>query len=74
VPACGQRYSTILVNVADHRIVDLLPDRSAASMAAWLAQHPSITVIGRDRSAFYADGRRQGAPDAVQVVDRFHLV
>jgi transposase len=57
-----------------HRVVDLLPDRSAASVAAWLAQHPTITMVCRDRSDLYADGIRRGAPQAVQVVDRFHLV
>ena len=70
----GHRYGTILVNLADHRVVDLLPDRSAASVAAWLAEHPTISVVCRDRSDLYADGIRRGAPEAVQVVDRFHLV
>ena len=70
----GHRYGTILVNLEDHRVLDLLPERSAESVATWLAQYPTITVVCRDRSALYADGIRQGAPQAVQVVDRFHLV
>jgi transposase len=70
----GQRYGTILVNLEDHRVLDVLPERSAVAVSAWLAQHPTITVVCRDRSALYAEGIRQGAPQAVQVVDRFHLV
>jgi transposase len=70
----GHHYGTILVNLETHRVVDLLPDRSADSVAQWLAQHPGITVVSRDRSGLYANGITQGAPRAVQVVDRFHLV
>jgi transposase len=70
----GHRYGTILVDLATHRVVDLLPDCSAASVAAWLAEHPTITVVCRDRSDLFADGIRRGAPQAVQVVDRCHLV
>jgi hypothetical protein len=57
----GHRYGTILVDLASHRVVDLLPDRSAASVAAWLAQHPTITTVCRDRSDLYADGIRRRA-------------
>src|SRR5207244_6296934 len=70
----GQRYGTILVNLEDERVLDLLRARSAESVAAWLAQHPTFLVICRDRRALYAEGIRRGAPHAVQVVDRFHLV
>ena len=70
----GHRYGTILVNLENHQVLDLLPERSAESVATWLAQHPTISVVCRDRSALYAEGIRRGAPQAVQVVDRFHLV
>jgi len=70
----GQRYGTILVNLEDHQVLDLLPERSADLVAYWLTQHPTVIVVCRDRSALYADGIRRGAPHAVQVVDRFHLV
>jgi transposase len=70
----GHRYGTIVVNLETHRVVDLLPERSTEAVAQWLAQYPGITVVSRDRSDLYANGITQGAPCAVQVVDRFHLV
>jgi transposase len=70
----GHRYGTIVVNLETHRVVDLLPERSTEAVAQWLAPYPGITVVSRDRSDLYAKGITQGAPRAVQVVDRFPLV
>ncbi len=70
----GQTYGTILVDLERHEVVDLLPDRTAASLASWLAQHPEVDIISRDRASAYAEGAREGAPDAVQVSDRWHLL
>jgi transposase len=70
----GQRYGTILVNLEDHQVLALLPERSADLVAHWLTQHPTVTVVCRDRSALSADGMRRGAPQAVHVVERFHRV
>jgi transposase len=70
----GCRYGTIMVDLERREVVDVLPDRSAKATGDWLAQHPGIEIASRDRCGLYAEGARQGAPQARQVADRFHLL
>jgi transposase len=62
------------LHLETRRPIDVLPDRTAATLATWLADHPEILVISRDRGGEYALGARQGAPQAVQEASRFHVV
>lgn len=70
----GREYGTILVDLERHQPIALLADRKAETLAQWLLHHPGVEVLSRDRSQSYRSGMSQGAPYALQVADRFHLV
>lgn len=70
----GCTYGTIVLDLETHRPIDLLADRTTETVAAWLEAHPSVTHVSRDRATAYADAVYQGAPNAVQIADRWHLL
>jgi transposase len=70
----GHQYGTIVVDLETHQPIALLPDRTAETLAAWLKAHPGIEILSRDRSKTDERGMSEGAPDAIQVADRFHLL
>jgi transposase len=70
----GYTFGTILVDLERHQAIDLLPDRRAETTAAWMRLHPTIELVSRDRGGDYAAAARKGAPHALQVADRFHIM
>src|SRR5713226_1598460 len=69
----GRTYGTVLVDLRLHKVIDLLPDRKAETAKAWMQARPEIELVSRDRGGDYAAAARQGAPQAIQTADRFHL-
>ena len=70
----GRVYGTILVDLERHQVINLLADRTAKTLAEWLCSHPEVKIVARDRSLEYARGISEGAPQATQVADRWHLL
>ncbi|WP_300550439.1 ISL3 family transposase, partial [Roseovarius sp.] len=70
----SQTYGTIIVDLERRAVIDILEDRDVVTCTNWLKRHPEVEVISRDRCGLYAQAARQGAPQAEQVADRFHIV
>ena len=70
----SQTYGTIIVDLERRAVIDVLEDRDVVTCTEWLKNHPEVEVISRDRCGLYAQAARQGAPQAEQVADRFHIV
>jgi transposase len=70
----GSTYGAIVVDLERREVVDVLPDRSAAATANWLKERPEVEIVSRDRCGLFAQAAREGAPQARQVADRFHIL
>ena len=70
----GHTYGTLIVNLDSHRPLALLPGREKRALTTWFRKYSEIKVVSRDRGGIYAFAAREGAPQARQVADRWHLL
>ncbi len=70
----GRKFGTIIVDLQTHKMLDVLPDRTTDTSATWMAAHPELDIVSRDRGGDYAAAARKAAPQATQTADRFHLM
>src|SRR5881396_1288473 len=70
----GYPLDSFAIFKRSERISLIIPDREAETAAAWMRQQPDVMVVSRDRGGEYASAATQGAPQAIQCADRFHIV
>lgn len=70
----GRKFGTIVVDLQTHKMLDVLPDRTAETSATWMAAHPELEIVSRDRGGDYAAAAQLSVPQATQCADRFHLM
>ena len=68
------KYGTIIVDLENNKVIELLPDREAKTLSRWLEQHPSVEIVSRDRSQTYASATTEANKNIIQIADRWHIL
>ncbi|MEX2985570.1 ISL3 family transposase [Streptomyces sp. C36] len=69
----GDTYGTLLVDATTRLPLTLWEGRDAGQLSRWLRGHAGVEVVCRDGSLVYRQGITDGAPNALQISDRFHI-
>jgi transposase len=84
--AAGEGYVTVIVDLTAvvegtgrARLLDLVPGRSAAALTTWLAARTpafreQVKIVAMDGFGGYKNAVSSALPDAVTVMDPFHVV
>jgi transposase len=70
----GQRYGSLILDQETRQVVELLKGRTAEDVQPWFQAHPEVEIVTRDRSPEYRNALTATAPQAQQVLDRWHLL